>query len=262
MSNGLFSRLSYFELHQLTHTTNALLLCRFFSACLKYLKTRWCPLFFFFNSLVMFIFPLLCSIILVTVFANPIPADSKDLGDLTDNAADGLNESDDLTLEQVTLNTDEVTDTAKNPAIPTVTYSVPVVTSLDIVTDSSHSTSSACTLDVPSDGFTDVIIQKRFKVCPVTDTPKPPRVPQPVLQPPTEKSKPSTTNSNNPCGFDKPKYVSCGGDEYISPYMPHPLIGIIPNCVLGKFLFFLLLSFANLTIYSGEKTYTRALDIC
>lgn len=192
--------------------------------------------FFFFNSLIMFFFPLLFSIILVTVFANPIPTYSKDLGDLTDNAADSLNESDDLTLKQVTLNTDEVTDTANNPAISTVAYSVPIVASLDIVTNPSRSTSPDCTVNVPSDGFTDVIVQKRFKVCPLTDAPKPQSVPQPVLQPPTEKSKPFTTNSNNPCGSDKPKYVSCGGDEYISPYQPHPLIGIIPNCVPGKSL--------------------------
>ena len=165
-----------------------------------------------------------------TIFANPIPIGSNNLDDLSDTDPDGLNESDDTANDKSWNSHDVNINSLKYPVF---------LTSSNVIVDSSVSSVADCPSDTSSAGSVDDKIEKRRKIeCPVQEAPVRPGVTRPSKQPTTNNPK-NTISSDELCTAELSYHVTCGGPEYITSALsklPKPLIGFIPNCVLGKFL--------------------------
>lgn len=183
---------------------------------------------FLLNIVAMFWFSLFFLIASSVIFANPIPVESSDLGNLSDTVPDGFNESDDTANDKVWDNREADIDSMKYSVIPT---------SSNVVVDSSVSPVADCLSDTSSTGSVDDKIEKRrTTVCPAQETPVRPGTRQPAKQPTTSNPR-KPTNSDDLCTAELSYHVTCGGTEYMTSSLsrlPRPLIGIVPNCVPGK----------------------------
>lgn len=167
---------------------------------------------------------------LTIILANPISDGTNGLSDVI--IAENSNESDDLTFDTISSNSDLNDGTMKNTIISSSLPDAPIVAP-DCNLDSY--------LEEPSDGS----IQKRVNVCPATGITQPSR--QPAIKRPVRVRKPSRNRSSgienptepgkNPCEGDyiQPHYVTCGGSEFMNEVLSAPHIFQIPNCVPGKF---------------------------
>lgn len=186
---------------------------------------------FLLNIVAMFWFSLIFLIASSTIFANPIPVESSDLGNLSDTVPDGSNESDDTADDRVWDNPDVDIDSMKYPVF---------LTSSNAIVESTVSPVADCSSDTSSTSSVDDNIEKRRKtVCPVQEAPVRPGIRQPAKQPTTSNPK-KPTDSDDLCTAELSYHVTCGGTEYMTSSLsrlPRPLIGIVPNCVPGKSLF-------------------------
>lgn len=186
----------------------------------------------FLNVSIMWCYFLVFSTVLTVITANPILDSSNGSGDLT--IADGLNESGGVSL-------DAAADLNRIGTNPVILNSLP--TSPIMIGD--------CSSDSSSEESIDGNIQKRIDFCPVPDDPA--DTGQPSTSPSTSETKKPTTSPRNPCPRDQPKYVTCGGTEYML-YEDAIFIAGVLNCVPGKSIIISHLRFWNWQLTASKRT--------